>query len=87
MANILLIEINSLLSYSWINYSLLKRKLFMIYLIQFSISSQFSSIWPIVRALSGTTTPSQSGPGNDGNEGVLHISQSSSITGTSPSDF
>ena len=26
------------------------------------------------------------GPGSDGNEGVLHISQSSSITGTSPSD-
>ena len=33
--------------------------------------------------LSGATTPSQSGPGSDGNEGVLHISQSSSITGTS----
>ena len=31
---------------------------------------QFSSIWPIDRALSGATTPSQSEPGNDGNEGV-----------------
>ena len=27
-----------------------------------------------------------SGPGSDGNEGVLRIPQSSSITGTSPSD-
>ena len=45
-------------------------------IIQFSISTQFSSIWPI----SGATTPDQSG-----NEGVLCIPQSSSITGTSPS--
>ena len=28
----------------------------------------------------------QSGPGNNGNKGVLRIPQSSSITGTSPSD-
>ena len=28
----------------------------------------------------------QSGPGSDGNEGVLHIPQSSSTAGTSPSD-
>ena len=28
----------------------------------------------------------QSGPGSYGTEGVLHISQSSSITGASPSD-
>ena len=38
------------------------------------------------RAPSGATTPGQSGPGNDGNEGVLCIPQSSSIAGTSPSD-
>ena len=37
-------------------------------------------------ALSGATTPGQSGPGSDGNEGVLHIPQSSSTAGTSPSD-
>ena len=36
--------------------------------------------------LSGATTPSQSGLGNDGNEGVLCISQSSSITRSSPAD-
>ena len=38
------------------------------------------------RALSGATTPGQSGPGSDGNKGVLRISQSSNITGTLPSD-
>ena len=37
-------------------------------------------------ARSGATTLAQSGPGSDGNEGVLHIPQSSSITGTAPSD-
>ena len=37
-------------------------------------------------ALSGATIPGQSGPGSNGNEGVLRIPQSSSITGTSPSD-
>ncbi len=44
--------------------------------------AQFSSIGPI----SGATSPGQSGPGSDGNKGVLRIPQSSSITGTSPSD-
>ena len=38
------------------------------------------------RAVSGSTTPGQCGPGSDGNEGVLCIPQSPSITGTSPSD-
>ena len=36
--------------------------------------------------LSGATIPGQSGPGSNGNEGVLRIPQSPSITGTSPSD-
>ena len=40
----------------------------------------------LVRALSGATTPGQSGPGSDGNEGVLRIPQISSTAGTSPSD-
>ena len=39
-----------------------------------------NSIWPIDRTLSGATDPGQSGPGIDGNEGVLCIPQSSSIT-------
>ena len=59
-------------------------KTVLIQAIQFS--AQFSSIWPIARILSGATTPSQTGPGSDGNEGVLHIPQISSITGTSLSD-
>ena len=36
--------------------------------------------------LSGVTALGQSEPVSNGNEGVLHIPQSSSITGTSPSD-
>ena len=35
---------------------------------------------------SGATTPGQSEPGSDGNEGVLRIPQCSSINETSPSD-
>ena len=54
--------------------------------IQFSITLKFSFIWPIDRTLSGTTTPIQSGPGSNGNEGMLCIPQSSSFTGTLPSD-
>ena len=54
--------------------------------IQFSINTQFSSIWPLDSALSGATIPGQSGPGSDGNEGVLRIPKSSIITGASPSD-
>ena len=49
-------------------------------IIQFSMSTQFISIWSIVRTLSGATTPGQSGPGSDGNKGVFRITQSSSIT-------
>ena len=33
------------------------------------------SIWPIDRALSGATTPGQSGSGSDDKEGVLCIPQ------------
>ena len=54
--------------------------------IQFSISTHFSSIWPINWTLTGATTPEKSGPVSDGNEGVLHIPQRSSITGNLPSD-
>ena len=43
-------------------------------------------IGTIDSSLSGATTPRQSGPGSDGNEGILRIPQSSSITGVSPSD-
>ena len=46
-----------------------------------------SSIWPIDRTLSGATTLSLSGPGSNGNKGVVHIPQSSCITRVSPSDY
>ena len=45
-----------------------------------------SPFWLIDRALSGATTPGQSGPGSDGNEGVLRIPQSFSITRAEQSD-
>ena len=44
--------------------------------IQRSIITQFSSIWPIDRTLSDTTTPGHSGPGSNSNEVVLRIPQS-----------
>ena len=52
-------------------------------IIRFSINTQFSSIWPIDRTLSGATTPGQSGPGSDGFDRILHIPQSASLTGIS----
>ena len=54
--------------------------------IPFSISKLFSTIWYIERTISSATTPGQCGPGSDRNDRVLHIPQSSSITGASPSD-
>ena len=55
-------------------------------IIQFSTRTHFSSIWSIDKTLSGTTIPGQSGRGNDGNESVLCIPQSFSISGISLSD-
>ena len=37
-------------------------------------------IWPLDRTLSGATILGQSGPGSNGNQGVLHIIQSWSLT-------
>ena len=48
--------------------------------IQFSISTQFVLF---DRSLSGATPPGKCGPGNDGNEGILRLAQSSNITGHS----
>ena len=39
-----------------------------------------SCIWPIDWTLSGTTSPSQSGPGSNDNKEVVHIPQSWSLT-------
>ena len=44
-------------------------------------NTQFSSIWPIDRIISGATTP-----GSEANKGVLCVPQSSSNIGVSPSD-
>ena len=54
--------------------------------IQYIISTQFSSIQPIDRTLSGATMPGQSGPGSDGNKEIFGIPQGSSITEATPSD-
>ena len=43
------------------------------------------SIGPIDKTLKSTTTMGQSGPGSNGNEGVIHTCQISR-TGSSPSD-
>ena len=45
-----------------------------------------NSILSIDRTLSGATTPGQSGPETNGNEGELCIPQNFSITGASPPD-
>ena len=45
-----------------------------------------SSIRPIDKTLSSGTTPDQSGPGSNGNDGVVCIPQSSKFTGSSQSD-
>ena len=62
----------------------IKTVLFQVF--QSRINTQFSSIRPTDRSLSGATTSSQSGPGSDDNEALVCIPESSSITGTSPSD-
>ena len=67
-------------------YTQLNVKTILFQTIQFSFSTQFISIRPIDSILSGAATPGQSGPVSVVNEGVLCISQSSSITRTSPSD-
>ena len=45
--------------------------------IQFSISTHFSSFRTIDRTQSNATTPGQSEPESDSNEGVLHIARAS----------
>ena len=73
-------------------YGLIVKKTFLFQAIQFTQTIHFSIsmllvlLKPIDRALSGTTTPVQSGPGSNGNKGVFRITQTSSTAGTSPSD-
>ena len=54
--------------------------------IQFNISTQFSSNWPIDRILPSATTPGHRGHVSDGNKRVLRISLNYNITKASPSD-
>ena len=56
-------------------------KTFLFQAIKFTQTIHFS-----ISMLSGAITPGQSGPGSNGNEGVLRIPQSSSTAGNSPSD-
>ena len=58
------------------------------YFKQVSLAQVYSSVLfkPLDKALSDTTIPSQSRPGSNSNEGVLHIPQCPSITGTLTSD-
>ena len=70
-------------------YALLNDQTILFQTIQFSINTQFrckTVFLHLYRTLSAATNPSQSGPGSHGNDGVLCIPQSSSITGTSPPD-
>ena len=55
-------------------------------IIQFRVGALIFSIWPIDRILSDATPPGQIGPRSNGNEGVLHIPQCSSITEISTSN-
>ena len=56
-------------------HSQLNVKTILFQVIQFYISTQFSSIWPIDRTLSSATYPGLSGSESDDNEGVLCIPQ------------
>ena len=80
---VLLCILNNSIKHQSFIYTELTMKTVLFLTIQFYISRKFSSIWPIDRTLSGTTTPGQSGPRSDGDEEVLHILKSSSIIGTS----
>ena len=64
-------------SFSYVRNLNVKTVLFKV--IQFSICTQFSSIWPIDKALSGATTPSQGGPGSDGNKELFRIPQTPAL--------
>ena len=52
----------------------------------FALSLNLKKFYLTHRTLSGATTPGQRGSGSDGNKGVLHIPESSSIAGASQSD-
>ncbi len=59
----------------------ISKKTFLFQVIQFIQTIQFS-----ISMLLVLFNPGQSGPGSNGNKGVLRIPQSSNTAGTSPSD-
>ena len=85
---------NNSIKHQSLVYTQLNDQAVLVQTIKYSISHLFTlslnvkqfSIWPIDRTLSGATTPRQSGPGSDGNEGVLCIPQSYCITRALPAD-
>ena len=86
MFQVLLCIPNNLIKHQSFIYTQFNVKSVLFQTIQFRINTLFCYIWPIDMTLTRATTPGQSGPGSDGNEQVLRILQSSSITGASPSD-
>ena len=83
---------NNSIKYQSFVYTQLNDRTVLFQAIQFSMSfvcAQFKCqtvLFDIDWTLSGATSSVQSGPGNDGNEGVLRIPQYYGITETSPSD-
>ena len=81
------LNISHLFAHSWI-IKLIYFKQFSLALVicLHSVLMSNLSIWSIDRILSSKNTPSQIGPGSNGNEGVLRIPRSSSTTGDSALD-
>ena len=80
---VLLCITNSSVKHQSFIYTQLNVKIDQFQWILFNINTQFTSIWLIDRTTAGATNLGQSGPGSDSTEGILPISQSSSITGAS----
>ena len=91
--HILLSITNNSIEYQLLVYTQLNSQTVLFVRIQFSISHLFAfslsvkrfyliQRWDPIRCYN----PNQRGPGNNGKERVLHILQSSSVTGASPSD-
>ena len=70
--------------FKWVNSLFLAANVFMKFKIILNIILN-RYIWLLDGTLTGTTTPSQSGPGSNGYEGILYIPRSS-VIGASPSN-
>ena len=82
---VLLCTTNDTIKYQSFVYTQLNDQTVTFQIIQFSISHLFAyslnakQFWPIDRTLSKATTPGQSRPGSNGNEGVLRIPTTASL--------